>query len=147
MNEQFLMNLLVSVVVPIVVALISSGKVANRVTKKMKLDDLSTKVDSLDEKVDVLTEKVELVDSKVDKVDYAREQDQAISKRTRILRFNGEIMRGMKHNKEEFDDCIDAIDDYEDYCETHPDFPNNKCIFAINNIKRVYKDCIEKNSF
>lgn len=142
-----LMTLLTSVLVPIVVAYISSGKVANNVTKKMRLDDVVQKVDNLDQKVDALTEKVELVDSKVDKVDFAREQDQAISKRTRILRFNGEIMRGTKHNKEEFDDCIEAIDDYEDYCEKHPDFPNNKCVFAVNNVKRVYKECIENNSF
>ena len=147
MNGQILMNLLVSVVVPIVVALISSGKVANRVTKKMKLDDLSSKVDNVNSKVDFLTEKVESIDLRVEQVDDKVDANKADTYRTRILRFNGEIKRGMKHDEEEFNDCLTAIDRYETYCNEHPDYPNNKCRLAIQNVERVYKDCLEKNSF
>lgn len=137
---QIILTVLTSVFVPIIVALISSGKVANRVTKKMKLEDLSGKVDILSNKVDLLTEKVEAVDEQ-------EKEDQATLKRTQILRFNGEVMRGVHHNKEEFDNCIDAIEKYEDYCDKHPNFPNDKCHFAIGNIHRVYRECLENNSF
>ena len=137
---QVILTVLTSVFVPIIVALISSGKVANRVTKKMKLEDLSGKVDILSDKVDLLTEKVEAVDEQ-------EKEDQAMLKRTQILRFNGEVMRGVHHNKEEFDNCIDTIEKYEDYCDKHPKFPNDKCHFAIGNIHRAYKECLENNSF
>lgn len=147
MNEQFLMNLLVSVVVPIVVALISSGKVANRVTKKMKLDDLSSKVDTIDGKVDVLAEKIETIDLRVEQVDDKVDANKADTYRTRILRFNGEIKRGVRHDEEEFNDCLTAIDRYETFCNEHPEYPNNKCRLAIQNVERVYKECLEKNSF
>lgn len=142
-----LLTIITSVVVPILVALISSGKMATFVTKRMKLEDLNSKVDNLSDKVDILTEKVEIVDKKVDKVDDQEKEDQAMLKRTQILRFNGEVMRGVHHNKEEFDNCIETIDKYEKYCEEHPDFPNDKCHFAIGNIHRVYKECLENNSF
>lgn len=142
-----LMTLLTSVLVPIVVAYISSGKVANNVTKKMRLDDLATKVDTLDEKVDVLVEKIDNVDLRVEKVDDKVDANKADTYRTRILRFNGEIKRGVKHDEEEFGDCLTAIDRYENYCNEHPDYPNNKCRIAIQNVERVYKECLEKNSF
>lgn len=140
MNKDFIMNLLVSVFVPIIVALISSGKVANRVTKRIKIDDLSGKVDKLDTKVDLVTKKVELLEDKVD-------MNKADTYRTRILRFNGEIKRGVKHDEEEFNDCLTAIDKYETYCKSHPDYPNNKCMLAIENVERVYKECLVNNSF
>lgn len=129
-----------SIVVPIVVALISSGRMANKVTKKIRLDDLTGKVDNLNSKVDTLAEKVENVNSKVD-------ENEAYTNRTRIIRFNGEVKRGMKHDEEEFNDCLTAIDRYQDYCRTHPDYPNSKCRLAIENIERVYKIALEKNDF
>ncbi len=133
MDSNLLMNLLVSVFVPIIVALISSDKVANRVTKRIKIDDLSGKVEKLDKTVTDLDNKFEI--------------NKADTYRTRILRFNGEVKRGTKHDEEEFNDVIDAIDAYEVYCQNHPEYHNNKCSLAIENVKRVYKECLQNNSF
>ena len=33
------------------------------------------------------------------------------------------------------------------YCASHPDFPNNKAVFAIKNIKRVYQKCTDERIF
>lgn len=127
------MNLLVSVFVPIIVALISSGKMATFVTKRMKLEEVSNNINVLAEKID--------------KIDYKVDKNEADTYRTRILRFNGEIKRGVRHDEEEFNDCLLAIDKYEDFCQAHPEYPNNKCLIAIENVERVYKECLENNSF
>lgn len=67
--------------------------------------------------------------------------------RTRILRFNDEIIRGMHHTKEHFDDVLDDITEYSRYCETHKDFKNEKAVQAIANVTRTYQRCEEENSF
>ena len=67
--------------------------------------------------------------------------------RTRILRFNDEIIRGMHHTKEHFDDVLDDITEYSRYCEMHKDFKNEKAVQAIANVTRTYQRCEEENSF
>jgi hypothetical protein len=83
----------------------------------------------------------------VHKIDFKVDCNWADSSRQRILRFNGEIRRGVRHDEEEFNDVLDAIDDYERFCHNHPDYPNSKAVQAIANIKRVYDKCIQENCF
>lgn len=118
--------LLSSVIVPIVVALISSGTLANLISKKLGVGDLSKKVDDL---------KYEISEFKAD------------TYRNRVLRFNDDLLSGKNRTKEAFDDCLNDIDQYERFCNLHPDYPNNKCVLAIENIKREYREKSENNSF
>lgn len=130
---QIFLTVLTSVVVPIVVALISSGTIAKFTTKRMNLNELNANITTLSDKID--------------KIDYKVDKNEADTYRTRILRFNGEIKRGVKHDEEEFNDCLLCIDKYEDFCQAHPEYPNNKCLIAIENVERVYRECLESNSF
>ena len=57
--------------------------------------------------------------------------------RTQILRFNDELI----------DEVLDTIKDYEDFCHAHDDFPNGKCVHAIDNINRVYDELLESHDF
>lgn len=123
---QLFINILTSVCVPIVVALISSGTFANRLTKKIKIDELLEKFNSLDYKVDC------------NKADDCRRI---------ILNFNGEIKRGIHHDEEQFNEVIRLIDKYETFCRDNPNYPNNKAVLAIENIKNVYKRAYSKNDF
>lgn len=118
--------LLTNVLVPITVALISSGKLANKLEKKFSVDDISKKLDSLENKIDL---------------------NKAENKRACVLRFNGEIKHGIHHDEEEFNECLSAIDYYEDYCRQHPDYPNSKAVMAIANVKKVYQKAYQKNDF
>ena len=118
--------LLTNVLVPITVALISSGKLANKLEKKFSVDDISKKLDSLENKIDL---------------------NKAENKRACVLRFNGEIKHGIHHDEEEFNECLSAIDYYEDYCRQHPDYPNSKAVMAIANVKKVYEKAYSKNDF
>lgn len=67
--------------------------------------------------------------------------------RERILRFNTELLRDVRHTREDFIEILAVIDAYEAYCRTHPDYRNNRAVFAIQNIKRVYAERLQKRDF
>ena len=67
--------------------------------------------------------------------------------RAQILRFNNELLRDIHHTKEEYIDILSDIDAYENYCEGHPDYPNNRAILAIETIKANYKERLQKHDF
>ena len=67
--------------------------------------------------------------------------------RTRILHFNNELLRDIDHTKEEFTEALAEIDAYEKYCADHPDYPNNRAILAIENIRETYKDRLREHDF
>lgn len=94
-----------------------------------------------------LNELISNLDKKMDKLQCSSDQGMAYTWRYRILRFNDEIRHGEKHSKEHFDQIIEDIDKYEDYCRDHPKFPNNKVVFAIRNIKNVYQKCTDEGTF
>lgn len=67
--------------------------------------------------------------------------------RTRILRFNDELLRKDRHSKEMFDSVLEDVDNYERYCSEHPLYKNSKAVLAIANIKRCYEKCEQDNDF
>ena len=67
--------------------------------------------------------------------------------RTRILHFNNELLRDLPHTKEEFIEVLAEIDAYEAYCREHPDYPNNRAVLAIENIRETYKERLRKHDF
>ena len=67
--------------------------------------------------------------------------------RAMILRFNTELIRGLKHTEEDFNEIMYNITCYERYCETHPDYPNNRAVRAIKNINRVYDELMKTGGF
>lgn len=87
------------------------------------------------------------LDKKIDKLQCSSDQGMAYTWRYRIIRFDDEIRHGEKHSKEHFDQIIEDIDKYEDYCRDHPEFPNSKVVFAIRNIKNVYQKCTDECTF
>lgn len=123
---QYFITFLTSVCVPIVVALISSGTSANKLSKKIRVGELLEEFNKLNYKVDC---------------------NKADTCRMMILDFNGEIKRGIHHDEEQFNEVISLIDKYERFCRNNPDYPNNKAVLAIENIKNVYKKAYSKNDF
>ena len=39
------------------------------------------------------------------------------------------------------------IDAYEKYCDAHPEYPNNRAILAIENIREIYMERLKKRDF
>lgn len=118
------------------------------------VDSLSTRVDALQEKVDSLDAKIETMDNnmselatKVDNLQHNVDQSEAKNARARILRFSDEILMGTKHSSEHFTEILQAIDEYERYCLSHPEFKNNMAIASIEEIKETYDKCRREHSF
>lgn len=95
-----------------------------------------------------ITSKVNNLNSEVSELKNDFEVHAVNSCRERILRFNSEIMSDNKtHNKEYYDEILSDIDKYEHYCLNHPDYPNNKAMLSIENIKKTYSDLLERGDF
>ena len=60
--------------------------------------------------------------------------------RSKIIRFADEIYQGRTHTKEHFEEMLKMTNTYENYSETHPDFPNNQAVLSIQKIEEDYKD-------
>ena len=91
--------------------------------------------------------KVATLEDRVEALQDDQERIQAEEARLRVIHFNGELLRNVKHSSEEFDQVLSDIDQYEDYCDDHPKYPNNKALLAIGNIKRVYETCLREHDF
>lgn len=92
-------------------------------------------------------EKVETLTQDVAK-NKADDDEQWVSlSRSHILRFGDELLHGVGHSKEHFDQILEDISKYEHYCSAHPDYPNGKAIATIKQIKNTYQKCLEENNF
>ena len=87
------------------------------------------------------------VEKRLDKHITVDDQRAADGNRTRILHFNNELVRNLKHTKEEFVEILAEIDAYEEYCRSHPEYPNNRAVIAIDHVREVYKERLKKNDF
>jgi hypothetical protein len=67
--------------------------------------------------------------------------------RSHILRFGDELLHGVNHSQEHFDEILSDISKYEHYCESHPEYPNGKAIATIQQIKKTYQKCLDEKSF
>lgn len=67
--------------------------------------------------------------------------------RSHILRFGDELLHGVGHSKEHFDQILLDISEYEHYCDEHPNYKNGKAVATIKQIKKTYDECLEKNNF
>lgn len=66
------------------------------------------------------------------------EDEKARNQRYRILRFYDEMCDHRHHSESHFEDILDDIDAYERYCETHPQFKNNRGKAAMDYIVASY---------
>lgn len=74
------------------------------------------------------------------------ERDATLS-RTHILRFGDEILHGVPHSKEHYEQILIDVDSYEEYCNNHPEYRNNVAVATIKHIKNMYQKHLEEDSF
>lgn len=96
----------------------------------------------------------EEVIQRVDKIEQELKEQKAYTEeqaakgcRIRILRFGDEILHGVHHSKEHFDQILLDITDYENYCKDHPAFKNNMTVLTTRRIMATYERCLEERSF
>ena len=106
--------------------------------------DIRTK---LTDSINGLGKKLDSVNHSLGELRRENGENQASTFRYRILRFDDEIRHDAKHTKEHFDQILEDITEYEKYCNSHPDYRNNKAVLAIENIKRIYRECSDEGTF
>lgn len=91
--------------------------------------------------------KVDALSKDLDSFKKENEEYHATLSRTHILVFGDEILHGVNHSKERYDNVLIDIDNYEEYCDDHPDYKNNVALATIKHIKHKYTEHLEHDDF
>jgi len=109
--------------------------------------ELDQKLKSTNEKIDCLEQKIENTENRIEETNNKIDRNTAVNCRTRILRFGDEITHGQKHTLEHFNQILEDITDYDNYCAEHPEFPNKKTENTVKRIMEIYDKACEDNDF
>ena len=94
-----------------------------------------------------LSGKINDVHTTLDAHIKADAENDAKQARRRIIVFSDECRRGLLHSSEHFDNVLDDITAYRNYCETHPGFKNEKAAHSIRYVEEVYDQTKKENKF
>ena len=76
------------------------------------------------------------------------EFEKAKNQRYRILRFYDEICEGRQHSESHYEDILDAISDYQKFCDAHRgEFQNHRGQIAMREIEETYKQIKRSGGF
>ena len=105
------------------------------------------RADTKEDKQDTIIEKIGEIKSDVESLTDRVDMNEARSARSRILRFEDNILMDGKSTKSNWDSILEDIDAYESYCKEHPNFRNGIAVHAIAHLKKTYDACLENNNF
>lgn len=108
------------------------GKIINQETRT-ELAKQASAISNLTVEVCKLSEKVD--------------ESEAKAARARILSFGDEIIHGVRHSKDLFEQAIIDIDCYNEYCDNHPNFRNSLTLVAQETIIKAYEKAYQENDF
>lgn len=91
--------------------------------------------------------KVESLEKELVALRADTKEQSIIDCRTRILQFGDELLQGIHHSKDRFDQTLRDIDAYESYCRDHREFPNNVTVMTAQRIKEVYNQLLVSGDF
>ena len=122
------------------------SKLAENIGKAFNKPALD-KITSVEQQLKKTNEKLAETNEKLDGHMANDELQKAEDARAAALRFNNELLRDIPHTREEFFEVLPKIDIYEDFCDRHKDYENNRAVHAIANINRVYDERLAKHDF
>ena len=74
-------------------------------------------------------------------------ENDAKQARRRIIFFADECRRKVKHSEEHFDNVLEDITFYQQYCDAHPKFKNQKAEQSISFVLEVSAACKRNNDY
>lgn len=94
-------------------------------------------------------EKVNQLEADVLKLRDEEDERNAKAARIRILHFGDELLHSpdQRHSKEHFDEILQSITEYNQYCKDHPNFKNHMTEATTKHILKTYDKCLEENAF
>lgn len=105
------------------------------------------KEDRTADRITELSGKINDVQTTLDAHIKADAENDARQARRRIIVFSDECRRGLLHSSEHFDNVLDDITAYRNYCVTHPGFKNEKAAHSIRYVEEVYDQTKRENKF
>lgn len=87
------------------------------------------------------------IKKEIDEMKAEREKDRATDARRRILNASDEILHGVIHSREWWEQVLQDIDDYEVYCRSHEKYENNRAKIAIKSLADCYAERRERHDF
>lgn len=137
------MEAVIGLISAVLVAVITQLAVYLRDRKNHK----ESRQDAKEDKQDAILERIDDVSTEVRSLSDRVDANEAKHARTRILRFEGEILNGQIATKDSWHTILEDIDAYETYCTEHPNFKNGIAVHAIAHLQKTYDECIESNNF
>ena len=128
------MNIELELIITVIVAIIGSnalwGFLQFLLERKDKKNDYSKKI----------LEAIQKINNKID-------QRTAVGCRIRILKFMDEIIEGWEHSKDSYNQIMQDITHYHQYCEEHPQFLNHQTDATIERLRKDYEQRLATNDF
>lgn len=103
-----------------------------------------------DEKKDKNSEVLKAIRDLADKItgiEGRMDKENADEARRSILSFDDELRRGMEHSEESFNQVLQDVKYYRNFCRTHADYENDKATSAIAHIRETYQRVKNENKF
>lgn len=136
----------IELLTPIIIAILTiiPTIIANRKKTQSDIEASNAKISA-----EIAATKKEVADIKQGFDSHVGEYEEAKAKaaRYRILRFYDELCEGKRHSESHFEDVLDDIDFYENYCDTHHEFHNSRGHAAMEYVKEVYRKVKTKGGF
>lgn len=94
-----------------------------------------------------LEKKIDKLESRLEENEKEDAMNKAYGSRRRILRFADEMRKNERHSLEFFNEVLNDIKTYKDYCDKNPNFENDKAVISIEIIEEKYKKCLKNDDF
>ena len=111
------------------------------------LQFLINRHDGRKEQLSQIREDICGIQEKLAALDSRNELQDARTSRTRILRFDDEIVEGRKHSREYFLQILDDVEIYEKWAAANPQVKNGYAKAAAKHIKETYEDLLRKGEW
>lgn len=112
------------------------------------IEFLITRKDSYHTETSKLSKEVQSLKEDIQGIRDHISRNEAINCRIRILRAADEMKHSPAlHSEEYFDQLNDDITKYQNYCNSHPDFKNNKAMHSIEFLNKIYQRALSENNF
>lgn len=103
------------------------------------IEFLINRKDRKDDKNDAVLKKLDEITKQISDIENRMEREKADNARRNIIAFDDEIRRSIPHSEESFNQILDFVNFYHQYCIDNPKYENSKAVNAIGNINQVYQ--------
>lgn len=84
---------------------------------------------------------------RLENLEHEFNDDRAFRWRQMIVNRGDRVQDGYKLRKEVWKDTIETIDNYEKYCDKHPEFRNELATITIEYMRHKYQEALETKDF